>query len=262
MEPFLNKFLAWILPAKRFFSAGKTDTGRVRTNNEDAFYIMANKPLFLVADGMGGHNGGEIASRLAIDAMASYLTPRLLRRMRDNNTAIRHSLITAFHRANAAVIDMAASDETLSGMGCALLACLIDKNMLHTCHVGDARCYVATKNKFIQITRDHVFIQKEIRKANSRAKNKSVKAGQRSMLTRAIGFPFTEDPECHSRPLSAGDRILLCSDGLWNMVQDNKIKKVLRKAETPQIGVDSLVHMANEAGGHDNITAVAIYYDS
>ena len=120
---------------KKYQCAGRTDTGRVRQKNEDAFHLMEDRGVFLVADGMGGHNAGEIASRVAIETLADFFSKTWFCSVFNNPEEIRHTLIKAFRQANEKVIKVAASDEDFNGMGCTLVACLVEGNRLHSCHV-------------------------------------------------------------------------------------------------------------------------------
>ena len=153
---------------------------------------------------------------------------------------------------------MAQEDDSRNGMGCTLVSCMIDDDSLHTCHVGDARCYVAGRKGLEQLTTDHSVIaayEKKISAGNTT----EMKKPPRQVITKAIGFPFPEDPEYHCRTIDPGNRILLCSDGLWSMIDNQQIQKILNSAETPAQASETLVFKANEAGGTDNITAVVIF---
>jgi protein phosphatase len=150
----------------------------------------------------------------------------------------------------------AATDETMQGMGCTMVACLLDENMLHTCHVGDARCYISEKGSLQQITTDHSSVTYISR---TDANNNEVQI-PRNVVTRAIGFPSHEGAEYHKTILRPGSRILLCSDGLWNMVDHTRIEQILLNAPNPEDATETLVTAANEQGGRDNITALAIFY--
>ncbi|MGV1099194.1 PP2C family protein-serine/threonine phosphatase [Thiovibrio sp. JS02] len=253
MFSFLKRFLPTPHRPVAFF--GRTDTGRVRKHNEDSFATLRNRRIFIVADGMGGHNAGEVASRLAIEALLDYLSEERIKAMRGNDNEIRHNLLKAFNHANTVVMENSAADPSHAGMGCTLVACLLDGGTLHTCHVGDARCYVAEGGKLVQITTDHTgvtFVQTPTltEKENQKARN---------VVTRAIGFPFPQDPEYHKNLLRPGARVLLCSDGLWNMVDHTRIEQMLLNAATPEEASEALVNAANEEGGRDNITALVIF---
>jgi len=239
-------------------SSGKTDTGRVRGHNEDNYCIMAERLMFVVADGMGGHNAGEIASQVAVEAFKEYCSKEAIRKIRGNREEIRHFLIKGFHHVNEVVMKMAQADTSRKGMGCTLVSCMIDDNSLHVCHVGDARCYVAGRENLEQLTTDHSVIVAYGKKISA-GNTSELTPPPRQVITRAIGFPFPEDPEYHYRTINPGNRILLCSDGLWSMINNQQIQKILNSAETPAQASETLVLKANEAGGTDNITAVVIF---
>jgi serine/threonine protein phosphatase PrpC len=240
-------------------SSGRTDTGRVRSHNEDNYSIMSERHAFVVADGMGGHNAGEVASQVSIEALDDYYSKEAIRKIKGNKEEIRHFLIRGFHHTNEVVMRMAQEDTSRNGMGCTLVSCLIDDDLLHTCHVGDARCYVSDRNDLEQLTTDHSAIAAYEERISTGDTTESKSRPPRQVITRAIGFPFPEDPEYHCREIRHGHRVLLCSDGLWSMVDDKQIHEILISAETPQKASDTLVLKANEAGGTDNITAVVIF---
>ncbi|MHB1184574.1 MAG: PP2C family protein-serine/threonine phosphatase [Desulfobulbia bacterium] len=235
---------------------GRTDTGMVRAHNEDSFCSLRNRRLFVVADGMGGHNAGEIASHLAIEALLEFLSEEKIREMRGNDEEIHQSMLAAFAHANQAVMNKAAAEETMKGMGCTMVACLLDENRLHTCHVGDARCYLFENASLQQITTDHTAVT-YITKTD--ADNKEIQI-PRHVVTRAIGFNSPEGPEYHKTILRPGNRVLLCSDGLWNMVDHTRLEQILLNAPSPEKASEALVKAANEQGGRDNITALVIFY--
>jgi len=254
MFDFLRKFFR-LTPRPLAFS-GRTDTGRVRSHNEDSFAALGNRRVFIVADGMGGHNAGEVASRLAIESFLDFLSEERIRGSQGRDSAIREMLLAAFHHANEAVMARAATDEELQGMGCTMVACLLDGDRLHTCHAGDARCYLANRRKLIQITTDHTAVIPGLRNGEPGAEKKRL----RHVVTMAMGFAFPEEPEYHKNILRPGDRVLLCSDGLWNMVDPIRIEQILVDAAAPEEACALLVNAANEQGGRDNITALAIFY--
>lgn len=240
-------------------SFGRTDTGRVRSHNEDKFCILTDRKVFVVADGMGGHNAGEVASQVAIETLTDYFSKEAVCRLKGNTEEIRHFLIRGLHYANEVVMKMAMEDDSRNGMGCTLVSGLINSDQLHTCHVGDARCYMADEQGLEQLTTDHSAIAAYEEMAGS-GNAIELERPPRQVITRAIGFPFPEDPEYHCRKLQPGNRLLLCSDGLWSMVNDKKIHEILISAETTEEASDTLIKKANEAGGTDNITAVVIFY--
>jgi len=235
---------------------GRTDTGMVRDHNEDSFCSLRNRRLFVVTDGMGGHNAGEVASRLAIESLLEFLSEEKIREIRGNDDEIQQSMLAAFNHANQAVMAKAAADETMQGMGCTMVACLLDENHLHTCHVGDARCYLSENGRLKQITTDHSAVT-YIHKTDTH--NNKVQI-PRHVVTRAIGFHSLDGPEYHKNILRPGSRVLLCSDGLWNMIDHTRIEQILLNSSTPENASEALVTAANEQGGRDNITALVIFY--
>lgn len=241
-------------------SYGRTDTGRVRDHNEDAFSILGDYRIFIVADGMGGHNAGEVASRVAIESLTSFYSRTAANSFHGSNNDIRRTLINSFNDANEKVMNLASSDDDLQGMGCTLVACYVGRKTVHSCHVGDARCYIANDNKIEQITNDHSYVA-TFNKNISEDEDSTVEIARppRHVITRAIGFPFNEEPEYHNREFQAGNRLLLCSDGLWSMVDDNEMHNILMNSETPEKASDWLVNRANEEGGKDNITALVVF---
>lgn len=234
---------------------GRTDTGRVRKNNEDNFAILVERNLFIVADGMGGHKAGEIASRVAVECLIDYFSDDMIRRMSGNTMTIQHELMTSFHRTNEKVMGMAEGDPEIQGMGCTLIACLVDGKNAYFCHVGDVRGYLATGRSLIQITTDHSLVAGQT--VNSTAGGSGV---GRNIVTRGIGFPFPEGPELHHFSVKPGGKILLCSDGLWGMLEDDEITSILQQSSSPEEACDTLVNQANEAGGKDNVTVVVVSF--
>jgi serine/threonine protein phosphatase PrpC len=252
MLQFLKKFFG--APQSTLACFGRTDTGMVRKNNEDNFAILVERNFFVVADGMGGHQAGEIASRVATEQLITFFSAEKIREIQGNPAAIQHGLIASFYKTNDKVMGMAAENPDLLGMGCTLVACLIDAGAAYLCHVGDVRAYLDDGYILKQLTTDHSLVADQT--VGLADGGKSV---GRNIITRGIGFPFAEDPEFHRVPLSAGNKILLCSDGLWGMASDEEMQQILDRAGSPEEACDNLVRQANAAGGKDNITAVVVF---
>lgn len=249
----MNFPMKWLFNRKPVLEVcGRTDCGRIRENNEDSFAILQDRSLFMVADGMGGHQAGEVASSMAIEKTATLCSPKELTARQGNKPALQHFLIETFHTVNAHVSKAAAREER-KGMGCTLTVALIDRDTLHCCHVGDSRCYVFGEDEFKQITTDHVACMPDEVTAASPSMSKC------NALTRIIGYPLSDDPQYTTVSLCQGDRILLCTDGLWSMLNDSEMQDIIRSAPTPDHCCDRLIDGANAAGGRDNITAVAIF---
>lgn len=236
----------------RITSFGRTDTGRRRRHNEDSFAILQDRSLFIVADGMGGHRAGEVASRMAIEAVINQHSPEQIAAQAGHPESIRRHLIESFQIANQEVFDEGIKKDGLEGMGTTLITLLIDDDQAHICHVGDVRCYVYHQGKLRQITTDHSL-------AAERAERGEDSPVPRNIVTRGIGLQLPTEPDCTVFPLVPGARILLCSDGLWGMLSDPEIAAILGAADSPETACDLLVNAANSAGGRDNITTVIIF---
>lgn len=225
----------------RLHIGASTHVGRVRKGNEDSY--MADEPLFAVADGMGGHQGGEVASKLALDT---------LRKATDGV-----ALAQAVQDANKAVFERAGRDPGLAGMGTTLTAFLVEGDTLRLAHVGDSRAYLMRDGELQRITTDHTVVEGLVEKGELTPQEASIHP-QRSILTRAIGVDGEVQVDQASIQPHPGDRLLLCSDGLTGMIEEADIQRILEEHEDPQAAADALVDAANEAGGQDNITAVII----
>ena len=244
----LTKILDFFFPKRiKLSSFGRTDTGLVRAANEDSYALQAERNIYLVADGMGGHNGGKVASRLAIQSVLDAIPDDEIRKSKNNSLACRHLLIQAFRLANQNVLAAAAKDDDLLGMGCTLICALVNGCQAHICHVGDVRGYLLRHEELRQITSDH-----------SLAANTTKKGVPKNIVTRCIGVTMDQDPEYHCIDLQKDDQVLLCSDGLWNMVDDAAITVTLKKSADLEEACTSLIDQANNAGGRDNITAVIL----
>lgn len=226
----------------RFRVGARTDVGRVREGNEDSF--MARLPLLAVADGMGGHQGGEVASKLALET---------LKKAADGQVA----LVEVVHQANRAVFDKAAQDPGLAGMGTTLTVFLVEGNTLRLAHVGDSRAYLLRDGQLQQITRDHTVVQRMVDEGRITAPEAQIHP-QRSILTRALGVDQDIQVDQASIEPQPGDRLLLCSDGLTGMIDEEVILGILTQEQDPQAASDELVEAANQAGGQDNVTAVVV----
>jgi serine/threonine protein phosphatase PrpC len=225
----------------------KTDTGRVREANEDAFLVEA--PLFAVADGMGGHLAGDVASRTAVDTITT--------RAEQDSPADTGSLARLVREANHEIWKKAQSDASLQGMGTTCTLAMLDDASLHIAHVGDSRAYLFRNGDLSQITEDHTLVGRMVREGRLRP-DEAERHPQRSIITRALGVDSDVEVDTQTIELREGDRILLCSDGLSSMVDQDSIAEVLDDNADPQDASERLVQLANDAGGEDNITVVVI----
>lgn len=228
--------------------AGATDVGRVRSNNED--HYLARSGLWVVADGMGGHRGGEIASELACEAMTNDFT---------QPTVV--GLLDAIDAANTAVHNAGSNDPDLSGMGTTVVAlALVDEDneeVLAVANVGDSRAYRLTGGELEQLTEDHSLVADMVREG-SLSPEEAATHPQRNILTRVLGV-YDEIPvDIVTITPHHGDRYLLCSDGLFNEVPEDRIAAILRGVPEPDDAVEELVQLAVGNGGRDNVTVVVV----
>jgi len=225
-----------------------TDTGRIRQANEDAFLTVDG--LYAVADGMGGHQAGEVASHLALETLASAF-----------DAAGTEVLVAAVEQANTALVERAADDPELAGMGTTLCAmALVEVNgsdAIAVVNVGDSRLYLLSDGELHQITEDHSLVATLQRQGRITADEAAVHP-QRNILTRALGIDGRVLVDSWEVRPVIGDRYLLCSDGLFNEVDESRIASVLRRLADPTEAAQELVRLANESAGRDNITCVIV----
>jgi len=222
----------------------KSDTGRQRRANEDSFFVRA--PLFVVADGMGGAQAGEVASRLAAETFAAGLP--------DTGTS-EQRLEERVRAANRRIHEVSRQDRTLNGMGTTITAAYLDGDELSLAHVGDSRAYLLRDGELTRLTRDHTLVEELVRRGEL-TEQEAAEHPQRSIITRALGPEPDIDIDLHTHRVHAGDVLLLCSDGLTGMIGEDDVEDLLTGAATLADAGRRLVHAANEAGGRDNITVV------
>jgi PPM family protein phosphatase len=228
-----------------------TDVGRMRTNNEDSY--LSELPVAAVADGMGGHNAGEVASAIAIEELTA------LKGMGPwpNERAATDDLKRAIVRANRRIREMAAGDRELNGMGTTLVAVLEDGDSVHLANVGDSRAYLLRQGELTQVTVDHTLVQELVDDGRLSPKD-AERHPQRSMITRALGVDHEVEIDLFTYKLLPGDRLVLCSDGLSDVLKPPQIRNALLRVRDPQKAAERLVALAVEGGGPDNITVIVI----
>jgi serine/threonine protein phosphatase PrpC len=222
-----------------------TDVGQVRDGNEDRFLVEVGLRLFAVADGMGGHQAGEVASTTAIEALRAAV-------------AAGRPLDDAIVEANRAVFEKAGTDDAFTGMGTTLTAIAVgSERAVVVGHVGDSRAYLARDGTLEQITKDHSLVEEMVREGRI-TEDQALVHPQRSIITRALGIDAEIDVDLYPVELRPEDRILICSDGLTDMLRQSDIARILRQEPDPQRAADALADAANANGGIDNVTAVVI----
>ena len=227
-----------------------TDVGQVRSNNQDSLVLVDGETLYGVADGMGGHQGGEVASAMAVELVERHATERTLE-------SLRH----AVRVANRAIFEKAGNDRDLHGMGTTLVALRVvdgpDGDEVAWVNVGDSRVYLLRDDKLIQLSHDHSLVEDLLRDGQLTEDEAAVHP-QRNILTRALGIDLDVQVDGATVLPFTGDRFLLCSDGLFNEVSTDQMASVLRRLADPGEAASELVRLANEGGGRDNITVVVV----
>ena len=222
----------------------RTDTGRQRRGNEDASYARA--PLFVVADGMGGAQAGEVASRIAVETFEQGLP---------DSGPPEERLVSRIHEANERIHSLSQTERERAGMGTTLTAAYLDDAHVAIAHVGDSRAYMFRDGKLQRLTKDHTLVQALVDE-DKLTEEEAEHHPQRSIITRALGPEATVKVDTWTYPARSGDILLLCSDGLTSMVSEERISTILAEAQDLPRAADQLIREANEAGGRDNITVV------
>lgn len=223
----------------------RTDVGCVRDHNEDSLVVAP--PLYVVCDGMGGHAAGEVASEIAVDVIAQ----------RTPEHADAAALGQAVEEANLAIIRAAREGVGRAGMGCTCTAAMLEKERLVIAQVGDSRAYLLHQGRLQQLTRDHSLVA-DLIEAGQITEAEARVHPQRSVITRALGSDPRTQPDLFEINVEAGDRLLLCSDGLSTMLEDPQIEKILASHDDPQRCAAQLVNEANGLGGYDNVTVIVV----
>ncbi|MDO5732688.1 MAG: Stp1/IreP family PP2C-type Ser/Thr phosphatase [Eubacteriales bacterium] len=235
-----------------------TDRGLVRMNNEDACLVAQLEKkgycIVVLADGMGGHRKGDIASRLAVNSVIERLYQEL--EADDPEEGIRRKIVEATERANVKVYLESVADESMSGMGTTLLVAVVHDGVIQIGNIGDSRAYFLRDEKeFYQVTRDHSYVQYLIDHGDLSERD-AEQHPARHMLVRALGMPDYVNTDLFRWELKLGDRWLFCSDGLHGYVPAIEIASILREAKSASSAVQDLIDAANRVGGRDNITVI------
>ncbi len=220
----------------------RTDVGRVRAGNEDSLLVSDDGRLIVVADGMGGHQGGEVASATAVATLRAEI---------EAGRSVEDAVVAA----NRAVLERADGDPKLRGMGTTVTSGIVDGSSLRIAHVGDSRAYLLRDSTLRQVTVDHSVVA-ELIAAGELTEEEALVDRRRSMITRALGIERNVAVDVITIDLRAGDRLLLCSDGLTTMLRDPAIRTILVDVTEPDDAAGALVAAANDAGGADNITVI------
>ncbi len=252
-------------------ATGLTDVGRKRTSNEDSFTIAPAHGLFVVADGMGGHAAGEVASRLAVESIERHISGSDSRNQPTLPASFRNPLpheadmpapgrlvLNAIRLANQEIVRSVRSDHSMRGMGTTVVIVHIQGTRAYIGSVGDSRAYILRGSEMRQLTSDHTFVNEQVI-AGTLTADEARHHPARNILTRAVGSQEDVEPDLVEHDLVAGDVILLCSDGLTTMADDEDIRKTLQSHPNDiEATCQALVNLANSRGGDDNVTVVLI----
>lgn len=237
-------------PVFALTAVGRTDVGRERTVNEDAFTVDECPGLYLVCDGMGGHASGQVAADLAVRTVV-----RTLKTGDPPPNEAEEPLVSALKAANAAVYQRSQVDPECHGMGTTAVGIRADEHYLQLCHCGDSRCYLLRNGELVQLTRDHSLTNLYADRPELAG---TMGPAASNIIIRAVGLDPEVQVDHQTLPMVHGDLYLLCCDGLTDLVDDWMIREILTSGETLDIMADNLIRAANANGGSDNITVIAL----
>ena len=236
----------------------KSDIGKARDMNQDYYYIPDWEDevnLYILADGMGGYNGGEVASKLATMTTVKYIKSNFEQTEKDKES-ILNLIKSAMEYANMVVYEKSTEDKELEGMGTTLEVCLIYGGKAYIGHVGDSRIYRIRNELIRKLTHDHSYVEKLVDDGTI-SKEEASHHPKKNMLTKALGCKAFLEPDVTMKAIVKDDTILMCSDGLTNMVDEKEIYEIIK--EDYKTAANKLIDAANEKGGYDNVTAIVIH---
>jgi PPM family protein phosphatase len=239
--------------------AVKTDKGMLREKNEDSYNIIddynGSLIIFIIADGMGGHNSGGLASKMAVDTASKYI--RKTSRNMNSEENITPAIKNIIDGTNSNVFANSRKKIENAGMGTTFIITVVFNNKLYIGHVGDSRVYLIRNNEIIRVTTDHSYVE-ELVKIGSLTREEAESHPRKNVITKALGCEKTLEADIYSCDIKKNDCLILCTDGLTNMVSEQEIKGAVLNSKTPENACDILISKANENGGRDNITVIVI----
>jgi PPM family protein phosphatase len=251
------------MPVLTIAASGSTDVGQRRDHNEDSYLVDPDLKLFVVADGMGGHAGGGTASRLAVETIrdtvvgARQRDPELFGRGAGvEESGVPQVLRQAVEAACARIFQTAQAQPDLAGMGTTVTAALVDGGAAFVAHVGDSRCYLVREGRIYQVSEDHSLVNEQL-KAGAISAEEAKHSRFKNIITRSVGFEPQVQVDLMGVELQANDALVLCCDGLSNLVDDPEILQVVDETPVPDAPA-RLIALANARGGDDNITVIVI----
>lgn len=249
----------------KILAHGLSDKGLSRTHNEDSFFADKDLGLFVVADGMGGHSAGEVASKMAVEALSGYIRKSyaggepLIGSSDLGRSDASNRLVSGIRFANQVVCEAAKNNRSWKGMGTTIVAALVDGNRVSIAHAGDSRAYFVRSGTIFQLTDDHSVVAEQVRQGLL-SKEEAEVSEKRNLITRALGNDEALEVDVTEIDIVDGDRLLLCSDGLSTMVADDEVLMIIASDNAPESACIRLVDEANNNGGRDNITVVAVFF--
>jgi serine/threonine protein phosphatase PrpC len=245
----------------KIVSAGVTNIGRKRKVNQDSFLMEPGSKLFVVADGMGGHAGGETASKLTVETVVQSI---LNDKASNLNAEPGDLVMGAVHRANTAVHSTAEKNKSLAGMGTTVVTMYFTNGKLYVGHVGDSRVYMARKGQLWQLTKDHSLVNEKL-KAGIITREQMKRDRSRNVITRSVGFESSVLVDIYEKEVNPGDLYLACSDGLSGMMEDSEILRLIDEKGWDSDDLNplcnTLIELACNNGGDDNVTVVVARID-
>ena len=240
----------------------RTDTGKQRDGNEDALVLLPKLGIYAVADGVGGQNSGEVASRKAVAGIEKFIDANPLTGADNLEGKYRVNWIKSYfqrclQRINTEIRKEALSDPVKEQMATTMVLCFLDMDSIYVVNIGDSRAYILRDGEITQLTVDHTYVNKLI-KAGTLSRSEARLHPQKNIITKALGSSKNTDPDFYRFDLHEGDRVLLCTDGLHGELTDDEIAVILRKKKDLNSICGLLVDAANKKGGHDNITVICI----
>lgn len=239
---------------RKVTACGKSDIGKKRSSNQDSILVNDKLGLYAVADGMGGHKGGETASSMALEILNGAVS-----KITDKKGSIQVApfLKEAISLASMKIYERSLMDESLRGMGTTLVSLLFDDGNAYIAQVGDSRVYLYRDGDLWKITEDHSLINEQVR-SGLITRQEAEKLNYKNVITRSVGFEEMVNVDVYTREVESGDMFLLCSDGLTSMISDDDIKKAIDQEGDISKAVDKLINRANDAGGADNVSVILL----
>ncbi len=233
-----------------------TDKGRRRPKNEDALRVLAGKNFFMLADGVGGNKSGEVASKTALDALERFVDYNPLDRLNGRDEVFRY-YEAAVDYVNQTILRLSDTQPVYAGMATTLVCAYIRERIMYIANVGDSRVYVVHNSQIHQITEDHTYVN-DLMKMGAITKEEAENHNKKNVITRAIGANACSTPDCFNIFVQPGDKVLICSDGLYDEVREQDMLGRLIRDDDMGACAEDLVRMANENGGSDNISVICI----